>query len=215
MPRVNTKSDSYEALCWDVITNVHRYIPKPRDRVLDLGAHFGVFSLYCAARGCYVKAVEPNPEVLVELVHSAAVANDIGNGKIEIVNAAVADKYRKGFLWHFPETSAINTIMGRSGSDGCIEVQCFSLADLLGESYWDCVKVDIEGAEYETFMAASEATLERIGYLTMEIHTDLIPQGQCQELVKKLEQNFDSTSKLYLKWNGEQTDIVTAIYCWR
>jgi FkbM family methyltransferase len=212
---MNTASDSYEALCWDVVSNAHRFIPTRGDRVLDLGAHFGVFSLYCAARGCDVIAVEPNPAVMVELVHSAAVANDIGLGKIEIINAAVAEKTGERHLWISPKPSTIPTLLGRWEASGSIPVQCFSLAELLRGQTWDCVKVDIEGAEYEVFMAASPEDLQRIRYLTMEIHNDLIPIGQARELAGKLRTAFPCSSALYLKENGVNTDIIASLFCWR
>src|SRR5438105_14553290 len=89
MPRINTKSDSYEALMWDIICDAHRYSPKAGDRVLDLGAHMGLFSLYCAARGCLVCAYEPSVPTFKELSHQAEVAKEIGVGEIRAYPFAV------------------------------------------------------------------------------------------------------------------------------
>lgn len=213
--RIDPKSDSYSALMWDVITNCHHYVPKPGDRVLDLGAHFGMFSLYCAARGAIVVAYEPTPQSFGELCYTAAVAHDISPTSLEPVNCAVGGKtgYRKFFL--STETSAQNTFLNRADNGIVITVPVVDLKTALGSYKWDCVKVDIEGAEYETFMAASSEDLALIRFLTMEIHNDLLPKDQIDELVARLEKEFPRVHKIMVKRNGVTTDIVATILCWR
>lgn len=215
MPKINPQSDSYEALLWDVITNAHRYVPKRGDRVLDLGAHFGMFSLYCAARGASVVAYEPSFEAFGNLIHSAAIARDIGLGNIEPINAAVWKTTGFMDLNLSVKSTGENSLLGREGISSVATVHTITLHDALENRYWDCVKVDIEGAEYETFMAASKEDLYGIRFLTMEIHNDLLPVDAVKILISRLEDNFARIQKMFVKKNGIETDVVSTILCWR
>lgn len=215
MPKINPQSDSYEALLWDVITNAHRYVPKPGDGVLDLGAHFGMFSLYCAARGAAVVAYEPSAEAFSNLIHSAAVASDIGLGSIEPVNAALWKNTGFEEFNLSDRSTGENSLLNREGTSWKTSVPTVTLNLALHDLYWDCVKVDIEGAEYETFKAASKEDLEKIKFLTMEIHNDLLPVASVKELIALLENSFPKVKKMFVKKNGEETDVVSTILCWR
>lgn len=219
MPRENTRSDSYEALLWDVVTNAHRYIPTPGDRVLDLGAHFGVFSLYCASRGCNVVAYEPLPEAFRELQHSARVADEIGLGKIFPQDLAVWSGAQFVTLWKPADMpSAIGSVLPIPVSfinPSVWRVPAISLRTALGYADVDCVKVDIEGAEYEVFRAAEQQDLDRIKFLTLEIHNDLLPKERREELIAKLVAAFPQHEKISVKVNGQPTDDIATLLCWR
>lgn len=207
--KLNPKSDSYEALMWDIITDVHKYCPKQGDNVLDLGAHCGFFSLYCAARGANVKAYEPNQLLLVELVHSAAVAGDIGRGSITISPKAIWSTGGLGMLFERSDSSAAYTLMAFPEHTGGAPVQLESLHDALEDKIWDCVKVDIEGAEAEVFTESDPQDLERIRFLTMEIHHDLLSKADCEDLVMRVSASFPHTMRKYAAGK------VTALVCWR
>jgi FkbM family methyltransferase len=199
---------------WDVICNVHRYIPKPGDWVLDLGAHFGMFSLYCAARGCIVSAFEPNPEAFSELVHKVAVAHAIGRGEIIAHDVAVWNQTGFGLLFK-RESSAAHTMvpMGETVGQRC--VSCFSLEQVLDGRIWDCVKVDVEGAEYPIFAEASDKDLQAIRYLTMEIHNDILGAGQIRELKARLQESFRIVDRLPVLKDGVDTGQDSALFCRR
>jgi FkbM family methyltransferase len=215
MPKLNPQSDSYEALLWDVITNAHRYVPVPGHRVLDLGAHFGMFSLYCAARGANVVAYEPSPEAFTNLIHSAAIARDIGLGSIEPINAAVwKERGVKEFNLSKRSTGE-NSLLERAGILSKTMIPTFTLRDALRDWNWDCVKVDIEGAESETFLATTQQDLKLIRFLTMEIHNDLLTVAAVKTLIYLLELSFPKVQKLFVKKDGLETDIVSTILCWR
>lgn len=216
MPNLNPQSDSYEALMWDVLTNAHRFIPFPGARVLDLGAHFGIFSLYCAARGACVVAYEPSAAAFENLIHSAAVASDIGIGSIKPINAAIWWHEGHGDLNLSERSTGENSLINRTGTFAVTNVPLVSLDSALqDDNNWDCVKVDIEGAEYETFMGVREENLKRIKFLTMEIHNDLLEVDLVQQLIARLEQNFPKVKKLFVKKQGADTDVVSTILCWR
>lgn len=172
-----------------------------------------MFSLYCAARGAYVVAYEPSPHAFGELIHSSAVAHDIKAGEIEPINAAVwSSTGYKEFLLS-KTTSAQDSFLEREDSGLIVTVPTISLRDALRGHPWECVKVDIEGAEYETFMAATKDDFRLIRFLTMEIHNDLLPKEHVQKLLEHLEK-FMWMNKIYVKKNGVDTDVVATILCW-
>ena len=215
MITLNPKSDSYEALMWDVLTNAHRYIPQLGHRVLDLGAHYGMFSLYCAARGCRVKAYEPTSDTFTELIHSAAVASDIGLGSIDPIRAAVWSDSGTKSLWLCPETGGSNSFM-RGKNEGNFEtIQTVSLKQALDGMIWDCVKIDIEGAEHEVLTKAENDDLELIRFLTVEIHNDILSIEQCADIAHVLRNSFPVVDRLPLKVKGEPTDVTVAYFCSR
>lgn len=213
--RVDPRSDSYSALMWDVITNAHHYIPRTGDRVLDLGAHYGMFSLYCAARGCQVMAYEPQRIPFKELCHTAEVAAEIGYGSIEPIEKAVWTHNGYVYLDKAPGgTSATASIMRADQNDGLASqrVECVAFDELLNRTglWWNCVKMDIEGAEYEILTRSKH--LDRIGFLTVEIHNDILGTEPGQTLRKHLEDEFGHVQRLPRKGYPEQ-DV--ALFCRR
>jgi FkbM family methyltransferase len=213
MGRLNTKSDSYEALLWDVVTNAHRYTPRRGDRVLDLGAHFGMFSLYCAARGATVWAMEPASAAYAELQHSARVAEEIGNGRILPINVGVWSKEADLIMRICPETTGSNSVV-RLGKDTetTESVQVMPLQHALGFSaWWDCVKIDIEGAEHEA-ICAGDVSFDNVRFLTIEIHNDILSVQQCKEVQHRLWLEFTNMEILPLK---SDSSIAVALFCSR
>jgi FkbM family methyltransferase len=219
MPRENTRSDSYEALMWDIVTNAHNYLPKVGHRVLDLGAHFGMFSLYCASRGCAVVAYEPTPDSFHELQHTAEVAQEIGRGWIETHNEAVWT-FTGEMLWRKHQiTSASNRIALPSDvleeDRAYSRISCVSLESVLAPKVWDCVKVDIEGAEYEVFTSLPLYCFAKIQFLSIEIHNDLLSTTQCDRLRNLFGATFPFVERLAVKRGGHDTGRDSALFCWR
>jgi len=211
---INSRSDSYEALMWDVLCNVHGYLPRPGARVLDLGAHFGMFSLYCAARGAEVTAVEPSKKALLELQHSKEVANAIGAGHIEIIPCAVWSEGRGMPLYERSDSSAAHTLMD-SSTDKFEIVSARSLRAIMNYQTFDCVKVDIEGAEWEVFRVMEQEDFDRIRFLTIEIHNDLLSLEKRREVGQKLIDAFPHHKIIPVQVNGVATEDVATLICWR
>ncbi len=208
--RIDPRSDSYSALLWDVVTNAHRYIPKAGDTVMDLGAHFGMFSLYCAARGCIVDAFEPSEVAYKELCHTAEVAAEIGLGSINTFKTAIWNQRGAGLLFKIGDTSAANS-MTQGSSNEVEKVHTCSLDDALRmRDRWECVKMDIEGAELVALLDSD--LLERIKFLTVEVHNNILPARECEALGIFLHNEFPKVDRLPVKKNPEQT---VAYFCSR
>lgn len=153
-----------------------RFNPKGK-RVMDIGANTGIFSTYCALNGAaIVLAFEPfvRPyhlfsKMLKETglcLHVAAVPIAVWtfDGDIPYV----------GNVSKLEECNAFN---GGVPSDGITEnfskaekVPCITLAAAIGDQEWDCVKMDIEGAEFEVILATPEEALKKIKFMYVEFH---------------------------------------------
>jgi FkbM family methyltransferase len=119
---------------------------------LDIGAHWGIYSLHAltASADIQVVAVEPDPNNLIHLKHNLA-ANRL-DGRAKVVAAAVAD--RAGSQWLKRNTAMGHHLFEDRARAGCdaIAVPTVTIDDLVAESdpngvrpVW--IKLDIEGRE--------------------------------------------------------------------
>jgi FkbM family methyltransferase len=137
----------------DAITS-HRYsfpehyallleLAPPGGRVLDLGAHLGTFSLFAAAHGYQVLAVEASPRNAALL--KATITSRLDT--VTIMLGAVGD--HDGDL-EFVQAGAYGHVAGASGTAQAIRVPAFTVDRLVSQHGWnevDFVKMDIEGSE--------------------------------------------------------------------
>jgi FkbM family methyltransferase len=172
-----------------------------------------MFTLYCAARGCLVIAYEPAEKAMEELRHSAAVADEIGLGKIFVNRKAISDKNGLALLVHHGETGCNSLV--RVGAGPNEVVKTVTLAEAMGFVHWDCVKMDIEGSEYGVLKSASPDVLERIKFLTLEVHNDILSGPQCEEIDHILRESFPKVTVLPVKVDGVPTEQIAAYFCER
>jgi FkbM family methyltransferase len=152
-----------------------RFAINDGDRVLDLGANIGVFSVSAAARGADVIAVEAQSGFSSEM---NKILNDNNMKSVQIVHGILApgggvfaslDERRRSSHWQ-EEPTHIDPGM------------------LLKEKGWDCVdfiKCDIEGAEFELFMT-TDGWLGKVNRIAMEVHTEF---GDVDKLAEFLRVN--------------------------
>ena len=175
---------------FDLVCNEHRYTPKKGDKVLDLGAYFGFFSLFCACHGANVVAYEPDPDNYDRLLDATGRAREIGFGTIFPVKEAVwlYDGILSLYREHHSGTS--NVV---ANGELRTQVKTASLHHALNEQKWDCVKMDIEGAEFPVLQNASDEDLKKIKYLSLELHNHISndPQPRYENLIAKLEPIFN------------------------
>ena len=92
---------------------------------------------------------------------------------ISKLQAAVADK--SGTMpFHVSSDSVASSLLHKAGSHTeTIDVQVFSLADLLERLAWcrvDLLKIDIEGAEIGLLARTPDEVLERVAQISIEFH---------------------------------------------
>jgi FkbM family methyltransferase len=147
--------------------------PKRMKCVIDLGANVGFFSTRMSTLAEKVICCEPVKSNL-ELIK----INLDGRKNIEIVPKAVAGQ--RGFINLFrPSAERMSARYSMvfsafsKGEDEFESVACITLDDLFDEhriQTCDLLKIDIEGAEYETLYNTGNGTLNKIDRIAGEYH---------------------------------------------
>lgn len=145
--------------------NVYQYHPKPGMRILDIGAQKGIFAIHAALHGANVWSHEPCPDSFEKLLTNV-VTNGVGS-KVIASNTGVWSEDSRMTLYIDPKNSGGNSLFGKGEG---VRVNLLKFDDVIGNSDWDVVKIDTEGAEFEILTKASTAALKRIKYLTVEVH---------------------------------------------
>lgn len=132
--------------------------------IVDAGANIGTFSLYALSQNpeCRVVAIEPSPASLERL--RALLKTHQVDSRCTVIHGALGSG------------EGVTTIADRGGSQfrrtgyGGISVPMLGLDAALPAGEIDFLKMDIEGAEYDTLGAASTAALKRIRRIAIEYH---------------------------------------------
>jgi FkbM family methyltransferase len=149
------------------------FTPRPGDRVIDVGANVGVFSLWAQRHGATVFAYEPSP-----LTFSFLVTNTRGL-TIKPIHAAVvgelASDDRNIRLYLHDERSTRNTLLPIEIEDGTeltqsVLVPACTLSEALAEGC-DLLKIDVEGSEYEMLAHTPVDVLRRATRIVIEFHS--------------------------------------------
>lgn len=122
-------------------------------RVLDIGAHIGIFSRLALTKGCEVISVEPEEKNFELLKVNAGRAKHI---KKAVTSAKTA----------FLEVHSWRGELHKLGQKG-VMVDTIHLDDLL-DKHVHLLKMDIEGGEYDALMTSKR--LDRVDQITMEYH---------------------------------------------
>jgi len=162
-----------------------------KSMVVDIGAHVGLFSLYCSPKCDRVYSYEAHPENF-----SLALKN-IKNKKaknIDINNLAVwSSSGREINIFSNDSRTGEHTVGERAdGRDGALKVKTTSIYDIFEKYnivYCDLLKMDIEGAEYQAFFSTPKSLFKRIGNICMEYHADIENKHNIEDLKNLLINN--------------------------
>ena len=151
------------------------FAPKSGDVIVDVGAHIGVFTVWAASRdpNARVIAVEPSAATLKYLHHNVE-TNKLTN--VTIVDAACGSS--DGMVEMLARGPAACNTTFRSDNYGSSfavigNARKITLKRLFSDfaiDHCDLLKLDCEGAEYDTLYSAPEATLSRVERIAMEYH---------------------------------------------
>lgn len=150
----HVKLDKYEPN----VTAVFRERVRPGMHVLDIGANIGYFTMLSASlvgpTGS-VTAIEPNPES-AKLLEASRRANSFEN--VSVLQVA-AGRELGLLVLHGNYSNAMTSAVPDNASAviNATTVPCFKVDDLIPrEGKIDFVKIDVEGAEYNALLGASE-----------------------------------------------------------
>lgn len=150
---------------WSGEYDVPGFVPRRGDRVVDIGANIGIFSLLAADRGAAVTAIEPHPANFTWLERNTA------GWAIECRRAAVLGRVPPGgevTLVEAPGHTA-HHVAGTHAGEETTRVPAVSFAELTAEGY-DLMKLDVEGAEFGIVADTPLEVLARLPRLVAEVH---------------------------------------------
>jgi len=129
----------------------------PGDKVLDLGAHVGTFSLAAAAVGAQSLAIEASPENAA-LLRASAARNGFAN--VTVVEAVASDEPGQArFHAHGPWGQVSLADDDSDGEGSVTTVAAVTIGDLVQAFSWSplaFVKMDVEGWELQVLRGMNE-----------------------------------------------------------
>lgn len=169
--------------------------------MLDLGGNRGEFARQVRLRwGVRCLSIEANP--------SLCAAWSGGN---EVINAAISG--RPGIVdFYLSENSESSSLFSRStgGSISCVQVPAMTLDQAMEASRSRnaaLVKLDIEGAEIEALMGASEATLRGFQQISVEFHDFVLPEIGTGD-VERVRQRLHALDFRSISFSRRNTDVL-------
>jgi FkbM family methyltransferase len=194
------------ATAWVVFCREEYAVPADARCIVDLGANWGAFALFAAARApsARIFSIEPHPHEHPRLLRNLA-ANGL-QGRVTAWALAVAAG--SGRRWmdadpaHPGPSRGIHPVDGVAPS-ASVPVQAATLTEILeraraaaGVERIDLVKMDIEGAEHEALSHLPPEALAAVDAWQMEYH----PNGPRAALFETLQR-----AGLRLVWDEEST----------
>jgi len=194
------------------LTDEYRLGRGPWDTVLDLGGNIGCVAMRVAPRARRVIVYEPDPlnlELLTRNVSglanvkvvTEAVAGERGRRKLHVAGSGRFGT--RSTLFHEVQAQRLNA------ADTEVEVSVTTLDAVFADhaiERCDVLKIDVEGAEYEIFAAASQDTFARIDRIVGEYH-DVFPDDPRTRIgafCASLEQRgFRVETKPSRKWDNQ------------
>lgn len=160
---------------------------KEKDRVVDIGAHIGIFSVMAArsARKGRVYSFEPGKENFSILEKNMKI-NKLGNLILE--NKAVNGTGRDlKFFISQTRNKGQNSKYRLDESQKEVKVKAVSFKNLINKiGEIDFLKLDCEGGEYEILESLSKKEFEKIKKISMEYHNYEDKKGEdIAEILKK------------------------------
>jgi FkbM family methyltransferase len=157
-------------------------------RVVDTGAHIGLFSLVASTFAKEVISIEPHP-VNFKLLQLNLEINNARN--IIPINKALWSESKTLTLYEGGHTGA-HTIIKNLGNKK-FNVSSISLGDIIDKfGEIDLLKMDIEGGEFEVSSKLDSKILENVRNIVAECHLEA---GDISQLEKFLKENGYHTEK--------------------
>ncbi len=150
-------------------------IQNAKNCILDMGAHIGLFSIYCAVLNPGVKifAFEPD-ERNFSLLKKNLKLNRINNVYVKNIAVGPEDGVKSFYL---SADSHNHSLISRSENQKTVKVQVKTPDTINGKilnredlSNIDLVKMDIEGSEYDVLASMSDNLIRKTTAFFIELH---------------------------------------------
>ena len=162
--RPNT-SDSF--VVKEVLSGEYRKLClQKQDIVLDLGSNIGMFALYANDKAKQIICFEPELDNYNLSLQNLKL-NNINN--VIVNNAAVVGNYdtQRYFSINTKKNKGAHSLVSKRGRDTSV-VQCENINTIIDTYNPTCIKMDVEGGEYEILPAIKDWT--NINQIILEFH---------------------------------------------
>ena len=184
------ENDAYDSFSEIFIQQEYSdFIPdEPVLNILDLGAHYGYFSLWLQSKRpqeeIHSLMVEPSQSCQRSLNNMAQYPK-LG-GRFQYLQAAVGNP-KEEFTQFFERPFMGGSLFSSSAEDGHYDVKTLSFSDepSLKNQSFDLIKCDLEGAEWD-FLIHYSSLLKNSKFLVMEWHSWHSGDGGFPQIEKKL-----------------------------
>jgi len=180
----------------------YTFKPFPGALVLDIGANLGMVTAFWAMNGAKVTSYEADPEtykIMTDMFSRTGINADAINTAIWTHEGEV--NFR-GVGHMDGDRPCRNGKIEQSSK--ATPVPCITFASALGDTVWDCVKMDIEGAEFEVLMGTDLNSMKNIKYMNLELHEEKNDPGwmtvtpdQVKQLREKMSLIFDIKDSVF------------------
>lgn len=168
-------------------------------KVMDIGANVGIWTAHCALGGAEVDAYEADPITFAVLLNMLKRTNLLH--LVHPINKAVT--YFSGACPFKGEqrpplpggpilrNGAIQ-VKGHTleALDSFEQIPCVSFEEAIGETEWDFVKMDVEGAEMEIILSTPSAVFRGIKRMQIEFHNHWADVASYNAVIAKLASVF-------------------------
>lgn len=162
-PECRGMGEVYEPEVW---SHVMRHI-RPGSRVLDVGAHYGLYAMAFGHRvgpdGC-VLAAEPDPQNLAVLRKHIAL-NGL-QSVVRVVPAALSDAAGQASL-------SMDSLQSHVSDQGSVAITLSTLDAEAGDGRWDLLLIDVEGHEEKVLCGGHQLLSDparRPSLILIEVH---------------------------------------------
>ena len=184
------ENDAYDSFSEIFIQQEYSdFIPdEPLNKILDLGAHYGYFSLWLQTQRPHKEIhslmIEPSLRCQRSLEKMAQYPK-LG-GRFQYLQAAVGNPKEKNTRF-FERPFMGGSLFSSSAEDGHYNVKTLALTDepSLKDQSFDLIKCDLEGAEWDLIIHYT-SLLEKAKFLLMEWHCWHSGGGGFSQIEKKL-----------------------------
>lgn len=173
--RFNDIGNFKEIFEWDVYKKLK---VSPRDVVIDLGAHIGLYTLKIGKKCKKVIAIEPHPENFEILLKNIKL-NHFEN--VEAIKCCVSNK--DGYAQLFGEGGSASLLSREHHS--FIKTKTLNIKKLIHKNLPTCIKADIEGSEEVVFYSLKDDKLKHIRKIILEVHPNMINEHRLISHLKK------------------------------
>ena len=170
--------------------NLPEYFPRPRDIIIDVGAHIGVFSMLAAKKitNSKIYAIEPCRSSF-ELLKKNVEENALNN--IFCFNLALDDHKGTSQLFYNTKDGNWGHTIVKDFQGGGETVPSETLENFMRDNnigFCDYMKLNCEGAEFNILVSAPLPVLSRIKVIMTQYHLDLAENRSLEDLTSHLRQ---------------------------